>query len=227
MFRRVIKATTPFSNFVRAHHEMAAPAFRINAVAPLMDKKFPAVDAQGNITSKPLITPGKWNVLVFFPLAQTFVCPSELIAFSNAAPKFNESNAEVTFCSVDSVFSWHAWLQSPRKEGGVQGVNTTFISDLSHAIGTAYDCMLRTPEGDIAGHHTRLTVITDDKGVVRHYSQNAPAVGRNVDEFVRLVEAYQFSDKHGEVCPTGWNKDNKATIKPSPSAKLEYFEKAN
>jgi peroxiredoxin (alkyl hydroperoxide reductase subunit C) len=189
--------------------------------APLLDAKLDAVlanDEIGQVCLKDLTDAGKWVVLYFYPLAFTFVCPSEIIAFSNKVAEFNAAGVEVVGCAVDSVYGTHAWKQVPQKKGGIQGVEYPIISDLTHKVGIAYNCLMDS------GHHNRTTVIIAPNGVVRSvYAQDPPA-GRNVDEILRLVQAYQYSDEHGEVCPAGWNKENKATIKPDPTGKLDFFE---
>jgi alkyl hydroperoxide reductase subunit AhpC len=197
---------------------------RIGQEAPLIDVQFDAVLGDGTIGKvglRDITKQKKYTVLAFYPLAFTFVCPSEICEFSDKAPKFNESNCEVVLAAVDSVYATHAWKQVPRKAGGIGEISVPVIADVTRELGVAYDCLLPS------GHHSRCTVIIDSQGIVRHVSQNDPPVGRNIDEFLRLVEAYQFVDEHGEVCPAGWNKNNKATIKTDPTAKLEYFEKAN
>eukprot|EP00808_Paulinella_micropora_P019060 g36.t1 len=163
---------------------------------------------------------GKWVVLFFYPLDWTFVCPTEIIAFSDKAKDFQKINCEVWGASVDSHYSHLAWTQQDRKRGGLGKINIPLISDLSHSISAKYGVLL--PDG----HACRATFIIDPKGVIRHLSMNDPPVGRNVDEVYRLVTGYQFTDKHGEVCPAGWYAGGK-TIKPDPKDKLEFFEAVN
>lgn len=154
------------------------------------------------------------------PLAATFVCATEIPALSDKAADFKKINTEVVICSVDSVFSQHAWTQVPKNKGGIGQLNVPLMADLSHNIGKAYNCLLD------GGHHLRATYIIDDKGIVRHITMNDPPVGRNIDDIYRLVEAFQYVDKHGEVCPANWKKGDK-TIKPDIKKKLEYFEEVN
>ena len=200
---------------------MAQQIVQVGKVAPLLDVKLDAVLAGGEIGQLSIsdyTKAGKWVVLYFYPLAFTFVCPSEIIAFGNKLPEFQAAGAEVIGCAVDSVFATSAWLNVPQKKGGIEGVNYPIVSDLTHKVGIAYNCLMDS------GHHNRTTVIIDPKGVVRSvYSQDPPA-GREVDEVLRLVTAYQYSDEHGEVCPAGWSAKNNATIKPDPKGKLEFFE---
>eukprot|EP00461_Guttulinopsis_vulgaris_P002787 UN02788 len=194
---------------------------KIGAQAPLFDTKLDAVmanDEISQVTIKQYTDAGKWVVLYFYPLAFTFVCPSEIIAFSNAVPEFDAANVQLLGCAVDSVYATHGWKQVPQKKGGIQGVAMPIISDLTHQISIAYDALLPS------GHSDRTTVIIDPQGVVRSVYHQDPPAGRNVQEVLRLVQAYQFHAEHGEVCPAGWNKDNKKTIKTDPNAKLEFFE---
>jgi len=162
---------------------------------------------------------GKWVVLFFYPLDFTFVCPTEIVAFSDKAEEFRKIGAEVLGCSVDSKFAHFAWVDMPRKEGGLGKCNFPLIADVSHNIGEMYGVM----NAD-TGFHLRGTYIIDPAGVVRHLSMNAPPVGRNVDELLRLVQAFQFSDKNGEVCPSDW-KPGKDTIIEDPVKKKKYFAK--
>lgn len=164
---------------------------------------------------------GKYVVLFFYPLAFTFVCPTEIIAFSDRAADFAAANCEVIGASVDSHFANLAWTQTPRKSGGLGKLNIPLLCDLKQTISRDYGVLLED-----AGHTLRGTFIIDAHGVLRHASFNDPPVGRSVDEVLRLVKGYQYADVHGEVCPAGWNP-GAATIKPNPKDKLEYFEKAN
>jgi len=129
-------------------------------------------------------------------------------------------NTVVLAGSVDSVFTHNAWVNTPRNKGGLGAINIGLFADLDRKWGTAYGCLLAD------GHHTRATYIINPDGKVVHVSQNAPGAGRNSEEIVRLVEAFQYVAEHGEVCPANWRKGDK-TIKPSPKASLEYFQAAN
>ncbi len=193
-----------------------AEVVRLGKPAPAFESK--AVFPDGSIGPiKSADYAGKWLVLFFYPLAATFVCATEIPAMSEKVADFKKINTEVVLCSVDSVFSQHAWTQIPINKGGIGQLKAPLMADMSHQIGKSYDCLLD------AGHHSRATYIIDDKGIVRHITQNDPPVGRNIDEIYRLVEAYQFTDAHGEVCPANWKKGGK-TIKPDVTKKLEYFE---
>lgn len=189
----------------------AAPDFTADAVLP--DQTL------GKVTLSDGWKAGEWTVLASFPLAFTFVCQTELVSLSNAAETFKGLNTRVVLWSVDSAYASLAWTNTPRKEGGIGKLNVPIVSDLTHKISRDYGALLED-----AGHTSRRTVIIDDKGVVRHVSDNDPPVGRSVDELVRLVQAYQSFEKNGEVCPAAWRPGG-ATIKPDPVGKLEYFEK--
>jgi len=161
---------------------------------------------------------GKWLVLFFYPLDFTFVCPTEIVAFSDRADDFKKINCEILGASVDSIFSHLAWVETDRKKGGLGRMNIALLGDINHKVSKSYGCLLD------GGHTCRSTYIIDPKGVLRHLSFNDPSVGRNVDEVLRLVEAFQFVEQHGEVCPANWKKGS-AVIKPDPKGKLTYFEK--
>lgn len=164
---------------------------------------------------------GKYLVFFFYPLDFTFVCPTEIIAFSDRAEEFRALNAEVVACSVDSQFTHLAWINTPRKQGGLGPLKIPLLSDLTHDISKAYGVYLQN-----LGHTLRGLFIIDDKGVLRQITMNDLPVGRSVDETLRLVQAFQYTDKHGEVCPAGW-KPGGDTIIPNPSDKLKYFKKMN
>lgn len=162
---------------------------------------------------------GKYLVFFFYPLDFTFVCPTEIIAFSDRVHEFREINAEVLAVSVDSVFTHLAWINTPRKEGGLGKMNIPLLADLTKQIAKDYGVLLED-----AGHTLRGLFIIDDKGILRQITMNDLPVGRSVDETLRLVQAFQYTDKHGEVCPAGW-KPGADTIVPDPKEKLSYFQK--
>lgn len=162
---------------------------------------------------------GKYVLLFFYPLDFTFVCPTEIIAFSNKAKEFREFDCEVLACSVDSKFSHMEYSLKSRKEGGLGEMDIPLISDLNKEIATKYGCLCDT--GDV-GVAYRATYIIDRNGVVRHSSINDLPVGRNPEEYVRLVKAFQYVDVHGEVCPAGWQPGQKTMI-PDPK-KNQYKE---
>ena len=161
---------------------------------------------------------GKWKVLFFYPLDFTFVCPTEITAFSDSIAKFKNLNCEVIGCSVDSEFSHLAWTQKARNAGGLGEIAYPLLADLTKQVATDYGCLM---DGAVA---FRATYIIDDKDVVQHMSINNLSVGRNVEEVLRLVDGYQYTAKHGEVCPAGWTQGSD-TMKPDPKGSQEYFNK--
>lgn len=160
---------------------------------------------------------GKWMILFFYPLDFTFVCPTEIIAFSDAADRFAKLGAKVAAVSVDSQFSHLAWVNTARADGGLGKVSFPLIADLNKSIAKSYDVLLD------AGIALRGLFIIDPKGVVRHATINDLPVGRNVDEAIRVIEAFQFVEKHGEVCPANW-KPGADTMKPDPVGAQDYFK---
>jgi len=161
---------------------------------------------------------GKYLVFFFYPLDFTFVCPTEILAFNDRLEEFRALNTEVVACSVDSHFTHLAWTQVPRKEGGLGPLNMPLLSDLTHKISKDYGVFLEDN-----GHTLRGLFLIDDKGVLRQITMNDLPVGRSVDETLRLIQAFQYTDKHGEVCPANW-KPGSDTIIPDPKEKLKYFE---
>lgn len=164
---------------------------------------------------------GKYLVLFFYPLDFTFVCPTEIIAFSDRIKEFHALNTEVVGVSVDSHFSHLAWCNTPRKSGGLGKLEYPLLADLTKRISADYGVLL-----DEAGISLRGLFIIDPNGVVRQITINDLPVGRSVDETLRLIKAFQFVEKHGEVCPANWDpKANADTIKPDPKGSKEYFNK--
>ncbi|XP_069001298.1 thioredoxin-dependent peroxide reductase, mitochondrial [Embiotoca jacksoni] len=164
---------------------------------------------------------GKYLVLFFYPLDFTFVCPTEIISFSDKASEFHDVNCEVVGVSVDSHFTHLAWTNTPRKTGGLGQIHIPLLSDLTKQISRDYGVLLEAP-----GIALRGLFIIDPNGVVRHMSVNDLPVGRCVQETLRLVKAFQFVETHGEVCPASWTPKS-PTIKPTPAGSKEYFEKVN
>ncbi|MDP6355258.1 MAG: peroxiredoxin [Planctomycetota bacterium] len=161
---------------------------------------------------------GKYVVLFFYPLDFTFVCPTELIAFSDRINDFRERGAEVLAVSVDSQFSHLAWQNSPRNEGGLGGVEYPIVADITKSIGRDYGVLLE--EEGIA---LRGLFLIDREGIVRHITINDLPLGRSVGEALRLLDALQFFEENGEVCPANWTPGD-ATIKPDPEGSQEFFK---
>lgn len=164
---------------------------------------------------------GKYLVFFFYPLDFTFVCPTEIIAFSDRVGEFKSIDTEVVAASVDSPFTHLAWIKTPRKQGGLGPINIPLLSDITHQISRDYGVFL-----DDLGHSLRGLFIIDPKGILRQITMNDLPVGRSVDETLRLIQAFQYTDKHGEVCPANW-KPGSPTIIPNPEDKLKYFKNVN
>ncbi|CAD2221940.1 AhpC/TSA family/Redoxin/C-terminal domain of 1-Cys peroxiredoxin, putative [Angomonas deanei] len=192
---------------------------RLNYPAPSFDEV--ALMPNGTFENVKLSSyRGKWVVLFFYPMDFTFVCPTEICQFSDRVKEFNAINTEVIACSMDSQFSHLAWTLQDRKKGGLGKMNIPILADRKKTILRSYG-VLKEDEGVAY----RGVFIIDPKGVLRQITINDLPVGRNVDEVLRLVKAFQFVEKHGEVCPAGW-KPGAATMKPDPKASVEgYFSK--
>tara|TARA_R110000737_G_scaffold66988_1_gene95058 strand:+ start:318 stop:923 length:606 start_codon:yes stop_codon:yes gene_type:complete len=147
---------------------------------------------------------GKKAVVFFYPLDFTFVCPSELLAFDHRMEEFKSRGVEVIGVSIDSQFSHNAWRNTAINDGGIGPVQYTLVADVKHEICKAYD--VEHPEAGVA---FRASFLIDEEGSVRHQVVNDLPLGRNVDEMIRMVDALQFHQEHGEVCPAGWNKGDK------------------
>lgn len=158
---------------------------------------------------------GKWNILLFYPLDFTFVCPTEVIAFSKAAAEFEKLGCQLFGVSVDSKFTHLAWTQTPEKEGGVGVINYPLLADLKKEVAQAYGVLT---DGGVA---LRGLFIIDDEGVLQSAIINNLSVGRSVTETLRLLKAFQFTKSHGEVCPADW-EEGKDTMKPNPKGLKEY-----
>ncbi len=149
-------------------------------------------------------TAGKYAVIFFYPLDFTFVCPSELIAFDHRLEEFKARNVEVIGISIDSQFTHAAWRNTPINKGGIGPVGYTLVADVKHEICKAYDVELADD-----GVALRGSFLIDKSGVVQHQVINNLPLGRDIDEMLRVVDALQFTEEHGEVCPAGWNKGKK------------------
>ena len=160
---------------------------------------------------------GKYIILFFYPLDFTFVCPTELLAFNDKLDEFKKRGVEVIAASVDSVNSHYAWLNTPRGKGGIEGVRYPIVSDLNKSISEDYDVLVKG-----AGKAYRGLFLIDKDFVVRHQVVNDLPLGRSVDETLRMVDALQFNDEHGEVCPADWRQGDK-TMKETQESLFEYF----
>ncbi|MCY7296847.1 peroxiredoxin [Alteromonas sp. a30] len=147
---------------------------------------------------------GKKAVIFFYPLDFTFVCPSELIAFDKRFEEFQKRGVEVIGVSIDSQFSHNAWRNTPVEKGGIGAVKYTLVADVKHEICQAYD--VEHPTDGVA---FRGSFLIDAEGNVRHQVVNDLPLGRNIDEMLRMVDALNFHEEHGEVCPAGWEEGKK------------------
>ncbi len=159
---------------------------------------------------------GKYGLVFFYPLDFTFVCPSELIALDHRMDQFRTLGVEVVAVSIDSQFTHNAWRNTAVKDGGIGAVSYTMAADINHDICRAYDV---ESTGGVA---YRGAFLIDPAGKVRSQLVNDLPLGRNIDELIRLVEALQFTDQHGEVCPAGWNKGDKG-MNASPDGVAAYL----
>lgn len=184
-----------------------APNFEADAVLNGEFKKVKLADYKG-----------KYVVLFFYPLDFTFVCPTELIAFSDQLAEFTKRGAEVVAVSVDSKYSHLAWTQTPRKAGGLGNIGYPIVADLNKSIARDYGVL----HDDAVA--LRGLFLIDKAGVLRHMLVNDLPIGRSIDEAIRVLDALQHFEKHGEVCPANW-KPGEASMKPDPVGSKTYFEK--
>jgi peroxiredoxin (alkyl hydroperoxide reductase subunit C) len=159
---------------------------------------------------------GKKVVLFFYPLDFTFVCPTEILAFSDALDEFEKRNTVVLAASVDSHFSHYGWAQMPRSKGGIEGVRYPILSDLDKKISRDYGVLKEGFEVALRG-----LFIVNKEGVLKHATINDLDLGRNVDEVLRVLDAIDYTEEHGEVCPANWKKGEKA-MKPTFEGLEEY-----
>ncbi len=185
-----------------------APGFSATAVMP--DGGFQELDLS---TYR-----GKYVVLFFYPLDFTFVCPSEIIAFDRRLDEFHEKGCEVIGVSVDSEFSHFAWRNTPVEEGGIGPVRFPLVADKTKAIARDYEVLLD------AGIALRGLFLIDREGIVRHSVVNDNSLGRSVDEALRMLDALQFTEEHGEVCPANWHAGEEG-MKPTAEGVASYLAK--
>ncbi|WP_257264880.1 peroxiredoxin [Endozoicomonas sp. ONNA2] len=186
------------------------------------DFTVPAVLGDGSIVDAFTLSEairGKYGLLFFYPLDFTFVCPSELIALDHRVGAFEERGVEVIGVSIDSHFTHNAWRNTPVDQGGIGPVKYTLAADMTHDICKSYDVQ---SEGGVA---FRGAFLIDKEGLVRSQIVNDLPLGRNMDELIRLVDALQFHEKHGEVCPAGWKKGDKG-MTASPKGVAQYLSES-
>lgn len=188
---------------------------------PFVDFTTAAVQADGTIVEAlnfAKTIEGKYAILFFYPLDFTFVCPSELIALSNRMDAFRSRGVEVFGVSIDSQFTHAAWRNTPVNEGGIGPVAFTLLADVSHGICQAYG--VEHPDAHVA---LRGAFVIDKKGIVQAQQLNNLPIGRNIEELIRLIDAVQFHEQYGEVCPAGWQK-GQAGMNASPDGVAQYLE---
>ncbi|WFW29716.1 MAG: peroxiredoxin [Wolbachia endosymbiont of Menacanthus eurysternus] len=162
----------------------------------------------------------KYAVLFFYPLDFTFVCPTELISFSNKIEDFSRRNVEVIGVSVDSKFSHHKWRETKVSDGGIGEISYTLVSDIKKSISKDYGVLY---DDSVS---LRATFIIDDQFIIRHQSVNDLPLGRNIDEFIRIIDAIKHNKECGEVCPAGWRK-GKPAMQASDEGVIDYLNSYN
>lgn len=162
---------------------------------------------------------GKYVVLFFYPLDFTFVCPSEILAHNSRVKAFAERGVQVIGISIDSQFTHAAWRNTPVENGGIGPVSFPLVADVKHEIVQAFG--IEHPQAGVA---LRASFLIDRDGIIQHMTVNNLPLGRNVDEMLRVVDALQFTEEHGEVCPAGWNKGDEG-MKPDASGVASYLSK--
>ncbi|WP_425617592.1 peroxiredoxin [Anatilimnocola sp. NA78] len=186
--------------------QQSAPDFKAQAAMP--DGSFKTVGLSDY--------QGKYVLLFFWPLDFTFVCPTEIIAFSDRAEDFEKLNVQILGVSVDSHFTHLAWKNTARTDGGLGQINYPLVADLNKEISRAYDVLIPS------GIALRGLFLIDKEGKVRHQVVNDLPLGRSVDEALRMVQALQYFEKNGEVCPANW-KEGARTIKPTVGDSKKFF----
>ncbi|ORY89217.1 thioredoxin-like protein [Syncephalastrum racemosum] len=195
---------------VTATIQKTAPYWKAEAVVDGQFKELSLTDYKG-----------KFLVMVFYPADFTFVCPTELLAFSDRIEDFRKLGAEVVGISVDNTFSHLAWTNLPRKQGGLGDIKIPLVSDLKKTMAKSYRVLI--PEAGVA---LRGLFVIDPNQTLRVSHIHDLPIGRSVDETLRVIEAIKFTDEHGEVCPANWKAGEK-TIKPNPKDSQEYFDAVN
>jgi peroxiredoxin (alkyl hydroperoxide reductase subunit C) len=209
-------------------------------MAVLVGKKAPAFSANAVVNGGEMVEGfsleqylgKKYVIFFFYPADFTFVCPTELLAFQERLNEFNEKNVAVVACSVDSKYSHWKWLQTELNQGGIKGVKYPIVSDLSKTISENYDVLAGSYDyaenGDITFKGVpeayRGLFLIDKKGTVRHQLVNDMPLGRSISETLRMVDALQFFEENGEVCPADWHKGDKA-MKETQQSVSEYLSK--
>lgn len=192
-----------------------APLFEANAVMP--SEKFEQLSLADYR--------GKWIVLFFYPFDFTYVCPTEIVSFSEAVDEFKALNTEFIGISTDSHHTHLAWVRTPRDAGGLGKINFPLVADISKRISASYGVLVEEEDDEMYGAAIRGLFLIDPKGKIRSVMMNDDQVGRSVNEIKRLVQAFQYSDSHdGHVCPANWQPGDD-TIKADQNDKVEFFSK--
>ncbi len=195
-------------------------------MAVLVGKKAPVFNSKAVINGSEIVEDfslekfvgKKYVVFFFYPADFTFVCPTELLAFQEKLSDFEQRDTVLVGASTDSEFSHWKWLQTPKNQGGIQGVSYPLVVDQNLTISKSYDVLVGSEEYDEEGNETfvgepkayRGLFLIDKEGIVRHQLVNDLPLGRNVDEVLRMIDALQFNEEYGEVCPANWKKGEKA-----------------
>jgi peroxiredoxin (alkyl hydroperoxide reductase subunit C) len=195
------------SEMIRPLVQQSAPDFKGVAV---VNKEFKEISLKDY--------KGKWLCLFFYPLDFTFVCPTEITAFSDRVEDFKKLGCEIVGASIDSQFSHLAWINTPKNQGGLGDIKFPLLADVNKDAARSYQVLV---EGGVA---LRGLFLINPQGKVAYQVVHDLGVGRSVDETLRVLEAFQYVEKHGEVCPANWKKGSD-TMKPDPKGSQEYFKK--
>ncbi|XP_050228917.1 2-Cys peroxiredoxin BAS1, chloroplastic [Mercurialis annua] len=223
--RKPLQSRSPRSiSLNRTSHSRRSFVVKATSELPLVGNKAPDFEAEAVFDQEFIKVKlsdyigKKYVILFFYPLDFTFVCPTEITAFSDRHHEFDKINTEVLGVSVDSVFSHLAWVQTDRKSGGLGDLNYPLISDVTKSISKSFGVLI--PDQGIA---LRGLFIIDKEGVIQHSTINNLAIGRSVDETLRTLQALQYVQENpDEVCPAGW-KPGEKSMKPDPKGSKEYF----
>jgi peroxiredoxin (alkyl hydroperoxide reductase subunit C) len=161
---------------------------------------------------------GKYVILFFYPLDFTYVCPTEILAFNEKLEEFKKRDAEVIGVSIDSVHTHRAWKKTPLEKGGIGPIKYPLVSDLTRSIGRAYDVLL---DDAVA---VRALFLIDREGIIKHVTLNEDALGRNINETLRTLDALRHYDKHGKVCPANWEEGGESLDRSTESV-VDYLSK--
>ncbi|KAF0682747.1 Aste57867_25150 [Aphanomyces stellatus] len=212
-FKKFQKYNFPTNRFQVSPRKPAPTFANVNAV---VDEKFTKISLDDY--------KGKWLVMFFYPFDFTFVCPTEIVSFSDSVGQFKAINTEVIAVSTDSHHTHLAWIKTPRDKGGLGEMKIPIVADVSKRISGDYGVLVNDEDDDMFGAALRGLFIIDPKGIIRSIQINDDQVGRSVDETLRILKAFQYATSHpGEVCPANWKPGSK-TIKADQEAKYDFFD---